>query len=891
MATAPESVTEAPAPAAIGSRTPLAVRIFLVSALLIALAVGAAVLVTYVVGSRIAGEAVGRALADSVQAQRAIGEQRLQLLERTIQLVAADPALVTYVATALGDELGLGEEGGADAGSIHDLLVERQAQFGFDLGIVLDSNGGVIARSDTDEAFAEDLADDALVAPALSEVAPQSGYWRSADALYQAAVMPLSQDQTLAGFLLLAQRVDDRFSAEIARTSDAQIAFWLPARDGLALAASSLAPERAEELARLLAARTDIVDAVALGRSLDAVAIELGGEPWLLQVWPTASAAAAELGATSALASRVAASQGYRSILNLVVVAGLGSLLLALPISLWLSRRALRPARLLAEAAERAAAGDYRASVAVAGTDELARLGRALDSLLSSLREKSDTEAYLAEFSRSLPEPDAVGGRVPAQITARLEPPQSGTMVLLGVELAPSQADDAAAALAAAGNAAVDLADLAAATGGRLLAGEGERWILGFAGPERLPGALAAARAALTELGADDVRPALALTEGEVVGGSFDLDGRPGLAALGTARRHLDRLLCESGPGSALLARTLGDQVRERYGTEALRVATGALAGRRYYALRPEGLGALPEPQADPDRTSEAPTVATAPADAGLAPGTELGGRYQVLAQLGAGGMGVVYKARDLELDDIVALKMLRPGALTDRDQLERLKEEIKLARRITHPNVLRTYDFGEIRGQPYISMEYVRGVTLRELLDQSGRLPYSAALRIARQLAAGLAAAHAVGVLHRDIKPANLILEAGGNARLMDFGIARPMRRDQAGHTQPGMYLGTPRYSPPEQLSGEPLDARADIYATGVVMCEMFCGGLPYAGSSTMEIYMAQVQQPPVRPSEMWPEIPPELERVILRCIARRPEDRFGSAQELADALSELRA
>ena len=144
--------------------------------------------------------------------------------------------------------------------------------------------------------------------------------------------------------------------------------------------------------------------------------------------------------------------------------------------------------------------------------------------------------------------------------------------------------------------------------------------------------------------------------------------------------------------------------------------------------------------------------------------------------------MGVVYKARDIELDDVVALKMLKAAALLDGEQLERLKSEIKLARRITHPNVLRTFDFGESDGRPYISMEYVRGMTLRYLLRQAGRIPYSAGLRIARQLAAGLGAAHAVGVLHRDIKPENLILEASGNAKLMDFGIARPLRRSEPG-------------------------------------------------------------------------------------------------------------
>jgi serine/threonine-protein kinase len=298
-------------------------------------------------------------------------------------------------------------------------------------------------------------------------------------------------------------------------------------------------------------------------------------------------------------------------------------------------------------------------------------------------------------------------------------------------------------------------------------------------------------------------------------------------------------------------------------------------------------------------RTVEQPTTASAPVatspraprQTALLPGMRFGGRYDILGVLGEGGMGVVYKARDLELDDVVALKMLKPAALGDSEHLDRLKSEIRLARKITHPNVLRTFDFGDVDGRPYISMEYVRGMTLRYLIKQAGRIPYSAALRIARQLSAGLAAAHEVGVLHRDIKPENLILEASGNAKLMDFGIARPLHRSEPGHTQPGMFVGTPAYSSPEQLAGGEVDARSDIYASGVLMCEMFCGKVPFQGASTLEIYMAQMQQEPIRPSAWWPEVPPPLEALILRCIEREPGARIQSASELGAALAGLRA
>jgi serine/threonine-protein kinase len=816
------------------------------------------------------------------------------MLERTIQLIASDPDLASYVAASYGGDLGLGEAVAGDSASVRDLLLERRDQFGFDLGLVLDAGGAVLARTDEAEAFSESLAEDPLVAPAVAELTPVSGFWRHRDLLYQAAIMPLSQGTSLVGYVLLAQRVDDGLSREIARGSDAELAWWLPGgADGPRLVASSLPGEQAELLAQRFAATPQLVDALQLGQPVDGVALSVGGERWLLRASPTAPGEPA-LGLATALASATAAASGYRQILDMVLLAGSGSLLLALLLSLWLSRRILRPVARLADAAERAAAGDYHAQTVVAGQDALARLGRALDSLLSDLREKRDIEGYMATFSRFLPDPQEAEATPPPAAVEPLAPPRRGDCVLLALELPaePGATGDGGSAAAAAQDLGAQLQELAHICRGRIVAADGERWMLAFDGPDRLLHALQAARAAVRELGGDPLRPAAALAEGDTIEAGLRLGRRQLPALLGTPGRQLLRLLCESSPGRVLVARPLGERLVQQFGAATLEVSTGALAGRRYYALRADSLASLPEPEPDTGSPTEALPVASLPADGDeLQPGARFGGRYEILATLGTGGMGIVYKARDLELADVVALKMLRPGALADREQLERLKDEIRLARRITHPNVLRTFDFAEVEGRPCISMEFVRGVTLRALLDQSGRLPYSAGLRIARQLCAGLEAAHAVGVLHRDIKPENLILEAGGNARLMDFGIARPARRQRPGPTQPGMFVGTPHYSPPEQLAGEELDERADIYACGALMSEMFCGGLPYPGTTTMEIYLAQVQQEPVRPSALWAEIPPALERLILRCIARRREDRFQSATELGAALAGLRA
>ncbi|HET9484456.1 MAG TPA: serine/threonine-protein kinase, partial [Xanthomonadales bacterium] len=422
---------------------------------------------------------------------------------------------------------------------------------------------------------------------------------------------------------------------------------------------------------------------------------------------------------------------------------------------------------------------------------------------------------------------------------------------------------------------------------------------LGFAGEGRLLGALQAGREAL----AFDPGVAGARVEGEVVTGTVRAGDTRAPTAFGPASYQLDRLLGEASGGRLLLPRGLGDAAKQLLGEQQVGVVQGTASGKPFYSVAVDALQALPEPPAAPappprdlDATREAPAITVAAAakamrSAELQPGTRFGGRYEILSILGQGGMGVVYKARDLELDDVVALKMLKPAALADHEHLERLKSEIKLARKITHPNVLRTFDFGEHDGRPYVSMEYVRGMTLRYLLNQAGRIPYSAALRIARQLCAGLGAAHEVGVLHRDIKPENLILEQSGNAKLMDFGIARPIMRSAPGHTAPGMFVGTPHYAAPEQLAGEEVDHRADIYSSGVLLCEMFSGKLPFTGANTMEIYLAQMQATPMRPSEHWPDIPPALEALILKCIERNAADRFQSVAEIGAALGQLRA
>jgi CheY-like chemotaxis protein len=271
-----------------------------------------------------------------------------------------------------------------------------------------------------------------------------------------------------------------------------------------------------------------------------------------------------------------------------------------------------------------------------------------------------------------------------------------------------------------------------------------------------------------------------------------------------------------------------------------------------------------------------------------LAAGDRFSDRYEIVALIGAGGMGTVYRARDLELDEDVAIKTLLPELMADDEVIERFKSEIRLARRITHRHVVRSHDFGEWGGVYFLTMEYVEGLTVRNLLDQRGRLEISSTLAIARQLFDSLAVAHEAGVIHRDIKPQNLLLDAAGDLKVMDFGVARLAERT-SGVTEVGMAIGTPSYMPPEQLLGDDIDARADLYAVGVVLYECLTGRLPFEAKSAISLVAKVLSEEPAVPQALNAEVPPLLSSLIMRLLAKKAADRYGSAAEVASALEQI--
>ena len=266
-----------------------------------------------------------------------------------------------------------------------------------------------------------------------------------------------------------------------------------------------------------------------------------------------------------------------------------------------------------------------------------------------------------------------------------------------------------------------------------------------------------------------------------------------------------------------------------------------------------------------------------------------LAGRYEILGLVGSGGMGTVYRARDAELDEVVALKMLRRDVLDQPGILDRFRQEAKLARRVTHGNVARTYDIGESEGDKFLTMEFVEGESLAAKVTREGALPVDVVRTIASAICAGLQAAHAAGVIHRDLKPDNVLLGWDGRVVLTDFGIARAFSDPTRAVTM-GMALGTPAYMAPEQVEGvADLDARADIYALGAMLYECLVGDRPWNGDSVWAIAAARLVHPPPDPRAKRPDLPTSIAELVLKCMARKREDRYASASEVAGALATL--
>jgi tetratricopeptide (TPR) repeat protein len=266
----------------------------------------------------------------------------------------------------------------------------------------------------------------------------------------------------------------------------------------------------------------------------------------------------------------------------------------------------------------------------------------------------------------------------------------------------------------------------------------------------------------------------------------------------------------------------------------------------------------------------------------GLEPGTDFGPRFRIEKQIGAGGMGNVYKAFDKELSRTVALKTLLPELVSDYLLTQRFKQELLLASKISHRNILRIHDLGEVDGVKFITMAFIEGKDLNQLLKDEGPFPLERSLKIARQLCEALDAAHSEGVVHRDFKPQNVLVGANDHVYVSDFGLATSLETAKMGMTRTGAVMGTPRYMSPEQVEGKPVDSRSDLYALGLVFYEMVAGATPFSGDSTWQLMYQRVQVTPKDVKVVNPALPDYVARVIMHCLEKDPANRYQSAKDI---------
>jgi serine/threonine protein kinase/Tfp pilus assembly protein PilF len=297
--------------------------------------------------------------------------------------------------------------------------------------------------------------------------------------------------------------------------------------------------------------------------------------------------------------------------------------------------------------------------------------------------------------------------------------------------------------------------------------------------------------------------------------------------------------------------------------------------------------GKCASPLKEQDDATEAPTATLNIMLQEFKTGSIVADRYKIIERLGKGGMGQVYKVHDLDVGEKIALKLIRPEIAANARIIARFQNELRLARKISHRNVCRMFDLSRDGNTKFITMEYVSGEDLKATIKRMGPLTWKRAVSIGKQLCQGLSEAHRMGVIHRDLKCRNIMIDREGSVRIMDFGIA--LSQESEGITKSGVIIGTPQYLSPEQVDGKKIDSRTDIYSMGIILYEMVTGKVPFEGDSTYSIAFKQKMEAPKVPWELNPEIPLELGRLILKCLAKDPDKRPQTAEEVCMELTRM--
>ncbi|MEM7480850.1 MAG: protein kinase [Acidobacteriota bacterium] len=731
-------------------------------------------------------------LQRSVSAHHRLQRERLDRLTLVARLLAEESVLVRAV-----------EE--SDGAAVAAALEPLRSELGFDLALIAGPAGRVLARSDGSTADLGPAARALLEAPAVEEAV--TGYWEQTDRLYYAARQPIVRDFERIGFAVAAFAVDDLLALEIQRIGGAQAAYYGRSPVGPELIGAS--SQRAAlglmgQVGGLGGPGGELGRVLSEGEAYPRVAWTLDGSPWIATLTPLLDAAGESAGAL-AVASAFEAGGGERPWLPLAVLLGtaLVSLALASPAIFGLARTGRAPVARLTESIDIARRGDYEQRIDARRAGSLAPAATALDGLLADLRERRALETVGAAATR------------PLGSSAAVPPAEAGPAVVLGVEL--HRAIDGLDAQGTIDGLARDLSRIARgaeARGGVYAGSLGSRALAIFRGDDAADRALALAAELHTALSARQTAfdrsepPALALVEGKVLAGSAALAGYGGQAVAGLTLRRLDSLLREAEAGDVVLDKKVLQELDERLRERGVEPKT------RRGLLSPQPLATLDGPSVraaagldddglDGARTASAGAVA-------LGSGDVFAQRFELLTELGRGPLGPVFRARDRELGELVALKLYDPSALDAPAHFERLDSGLQGARKLLGGGVARTYDFGLSDGVAYIARELIYGASFEELLARSDGLPTVACVRILRLLAASLEEVHDDGVVHGRLTASNAFIEASGRVRVTDFGVS---------------VVAGPSVAAPELAAGHPADARTDVWSAAALTYHLLTG------------------------------------------------------------------
>jgi serine/threonine-protein kinase len=700
----------------------------------------------------------------------------------------------------------------------------------------------------------------------------------------------------MLGVVVTGYQIDDGLAQDIKRFADCEVVFFARTESGYQEAGTTLAGNTS--------ALKEWLAEAAMPAESDDVRLPLQGETFQAIFAPLTTEGEEPAGLFAALRSRDRELAAFRSFQRSVLLVGLLGIAVAVAASHLLARGIARPLRKLVTVTDRIREGDYSSNVEAPSGGEIGALASAFRSLLGELREKQVMEKFLSKSAAEMihgTDADATGSGERRPVTVLFSDLKAHTAFQEGSE-------DPKEVLRRVNHSLGRQAELVERYGGQVDKFVGDRMMAIFKGEDKVWPAIRCAIAIQHLLDSDGDQaalvPGIGLSTGDAVFGAVGSSNRLDYSLLGRAVHVAGRLADEALAGDVLLSQEAYAKVQDRASAEAVpplklqgideaipvySLSTGTIRQQQIASARTvsaTGTGVtLVEGVEGVEGAAGKPALTLS----SLEPGAVIGRRYEVRRVLGSGGMGMVFQAHDRDLDEPVALKILRPEIATmDPQILERFKTEIRVARRIAHRNVVRTYDFGDADGIKFISMEFIQGMTLKQLFRSKGALPLGVGLQIAKQAAAGLAAAHDMGVVHRDVKPHNIMLTPQSDVKIMDFGIVRDTTRSESsGMTQTGIIMGTPDYMSPEQAMGKSdLDHRSDIYSFGVVLYEMFSGALPFRGESAIAIAMKHIREDPQPPRAVNPKIPPELENIIQKAMRKPPEGRY---PRMADLLGDL--